>query len=292
MDLDPKLLRVFLAVLHNGSVTRAAEALNLSQPSVSKSLRRLQSVVGFALFEPRGRSIHPTSEAQLLREAALRVERELEAVRHRVIQIRQGRRGGFRIGAIPAIATTLLPRAIVEFRRQRPETLVEVELWRRERIVSEFDSHRIEIGLIYSATPDAPSGFRILANAPLKCLLPVGHHLCAMDVVTAEDLKRERMVIYHHSLDFTDALWHLIEGLTPMPNIVVEASQAAFLRDLVRRGIGISLIDGFTAADETLADMTSRPFHPELPFYIAAADRGAGMSADARAFLKIVADLC
>ena len=77
--MDPRLLRIFVAVMRYGSVTRAAEQLNTSQPSVSKALKRLEEVVGFRLFEPRGRGLTPTSRGKLLLEPALRVERELEA---------------------------------------------------------------------------------------------------------------------------------------------------------------------------------------------------------------------
>lgn len=286
MNLDPKLLRIFVTVLHSGSVTSAAEALNISQPSVSKAIRRLETVVGFKLFEPRGRSIQPTPEAQLLREDALRVERELESVRHRIIQIRHNQKRGIRVAAIPAIATVLLPQAVVEFQKQCPTATIEIELWHREKIVSEFDAGRIDIALIYSPSADVPAGFRVLANAPLRCLLFPDHRLVTKDVVTPDDLRHEKLVVYHHSLDMADMLWRLLESLTPTPQIIVEASQAAFLRDLVRRRVGISLIDGFTANDPTFTDMTSRPFKPVLPFYIAIAEQGSRMSLEAREFVS------
>lgn len=288
MDLDTRLLRVFAAVMRCGSVTRAAEELNTSQPSISKAVQRLESVTGLRLFEPRGRGIHPTREAQLLYEDALRVDREVESVRHRIMQLRQKRERGVRIATIPALATELLPRAIVAFRAERPNVAIEVELWRREKVIAELDVGSIDIALIYSPTEHVPAGFSILAAAPLHCLMPAGHRLAAKALVTPADLAGERLVVYHHSLDMADALWRLLESIEPMPAIAVEASQAGFLRDLVRRGVGISLIDAFTASDPTLSDMIARPFAPELPFYAAVATRGVALPQDGRAFLKIL----
>lgn len=291
MDIDPRLLRIFVTVMHCGSVTRAAERLNTSQPSISKALKRLEEIVGFRLFEPQGRSIYPTSKAQLLLEPALRVERELEETRHRAAEIRRGRHQGVRIAAIPAIAAALLPRAVIAFRAAYPDITLEIELWRRELILSELDAVRVDIGLLYSVTKSVPAGFRIIAEAPIFCVMPQGHPLGERRVVTAKDLQGETLVVYHNSLDYADRIWRVLEALDPMPDIVVEASQGAFLRDLVRHNVGISLIDGFTISDADMRGLVIRPFQPALPFYLAVAEQGQRMSMGGREFMRIFSDL-
>jgi DNA-binding transcriptional LysR family regulator len=288
MDIDPRLLRIFVIVMRCGSATRAAEELNTTQPSISKALHRLERAVGFRLFERRGRTLYPTAKAQLIREDALRLERELEAIGRRISEIRRGREAGFSVASNPVFATTILPRAIVELRRSRPKSTLKVEVWRTERILGELDAGRVDIGLIHSSTENVPSGFRIVANAPLKCVLVPEHPLCSASVITAQDLCKEGLIVYHNSLEFADSLWRLLENLDPMPEIIVEASQSALLRDLVRHRVGIALLDGFTAADTTLNDIVVRPFQPSLPFHLAIASRGSRLSADAREFLSIL----
>ena len=287
MNLDPRLLRVFVTVMRCGSVTRAAEQLNTSQPSISKALKRLEEVVGFRLFEPQGRGLIPTSKGQSLLEPALRVERELEEAQQRAVEIKRGRSQGIRIACIPAIAASLLPRAIVAFREHWPEVTLEVESWRRELILSELDAGRVDIGLLYSTTTSAPVGFRIIASAPTLCVMASDHHLCKKHVITPQDLCREQMVIYHNTIDYSDRLWQMLSVLDPPPNIVVEASQSALLRDLVRYNVGISLLDGFTISDAEMRGVTTRPFQPVLPFYLAIADRGQYMSAGGKEFIEI-----
>ena len=161
-------------------------------------------------------------------------------------------------------------------------------VWRTERIIAELDAGRVDIGLIHSSSENVPSGFKIIASSPLKCVLPPGHRLCNADVVKAQDLRNERLIAYHNSLDFADTFWRVIEGVDPPPEIVVEASQSALLRDLVRYRVGITLLDGFTASDTMLTDMVVKPFVPSLPFHLAVASRGSRLSADAREFLSIL----
>jgi len=216
------------------------------------------------------------------------VEREIEAIHRKVSEIRSGREAGFSVASIPAFATTVLPRAIVELRRVRPKSTLKVEVWRTERIIAELDAGRVDIGLIHSSSENVPSGFKIIASSPLKCVLPPGHRLCNADVVKAKDLRNERLIAYHNSLEFADMFWRMIESLDPMPEIVVEASQSALVRDLVRYRVGITLLDGFTASDTMLNDMVVKPFEPHLPFHLAMASRGSRLSADARDFLSIL----
>ena len=285
--MDPRLLRIFVAVMRYGSVTRSAEQLYTSQPSVSKALKRLEEVVGFRLFEPQGRGLTPTSKGKLLLEPALRVDRELEAVRQRAVEIKRGRSRGIRIASIPAIAAALLPRAIVAFRALWPGITLEIETGRRELVLSELDAERVDIGLLYSTTASAPVGFRIIASAPMLCVMPRTHRFVQKRIITPEDLRGEKMVVQHNSIDFADRLWRILTALDPPPDIVVEASQFAFLRDLVRQNVGISLLDGFTVPDAEMRGLVTRPFQPDLPSYLAIADRGQHMPVGGKEFIDV-----
>ena len=285
--MDPRLLRIFVAVMRYGSVTRSAEQLYTSQPSVSKALKRLEEVVGFRLFEPQGRGLTPTSKGKLLLEPALRVDRELEAVRQRAVEIKRGRSRGIRIATIPGIAAALLPRAIVAFRALWPGITLEIETGRRELVLSELDAERVDIGLLYSTTASAPVGFRIIASAPMLCVMPRTHRFVQKRIITPEDLRGEKMVVQHNSIDFADRLWRILTALDPPPDIVVEASQYAFLRDLVRQNVGISLLDGFTVPDAEMRGLVTRSFQPGLPSYLAIADRGQHMPAGGKEFINV-----
>lgn len=280
MDLDPRLLRIFAVVLRTGSVTRTAEELSTSQPSVTKALRRLESTVGFRLFEKRGRNLFPTAEGNMIADDAKHIEREIEAVRRRVSEIRRGRRQSVSVATLPTFATNLLPRALVELRQKSPKASVKIEAWSRSLVLSEFDAGRFDIGLIFTTSEYAPAGFEIVANAPVCCLLPIGHRLCRKREITPTDLRNEKLLMYHSSLDVADPIWRVLDSLSPPPEIFVEASQAALLRDLVRHKLGVALVDGFTSNDPTFGDLVVRPFSPSIPCYLAIAIRQSNLPYD------------
>lgn len=118
-------LEVLLAISRHGSLTATADALNVSQPAVSQWLADIESAVGVALFV-RGRRLQPTAyldavlrHAQRLVADSWRLEREIGA-------IGAGRSGTVRIGAMPVAGPALLPRALLQLRREGLDLRIEV----------------------------------------------------------------------------------------------------------------------------------------------------------------------
>lgn len=115
-------LEVLLAISRHGSLTATADALNVSQPAVSQWLADIESAVGVPLFV-RGRRLQPTAyldpvlrHAQRLVADSWRLEREIGA----------GRSGTVRIGAMPVAGSALLPRALLQLRREGLDLRIEV----------------------------------------------------------------------------------------------------------------------------------------------------------------------
>jgi DNA-binding transcriptional LysR family regulator len=120
--MNARQLEVFRAIMRNGSMTAAAEALHVSQPAVSKILRHFESQLGYTLFERLGGRLLPTMEARLRFDDADRMFREIEAVRLFVDLSTCGRslRQAKIFAATPHMAVVragILPRIIVQLGR-------------------------------------------------------------------------------------------------------------------------------------------------------------------------------
>ena len=119
-QLDLRDLRYFEAIAQSGHVGRAAKAVFRSQPALTGAVRRLEAVLGTALFQRAGRGIRLTAagDALLARARALRIASE-DAVRE-VADLGKGLAGQVRVGAVPTAARFLLPPACGEFLRHAP----------------------------------------------------------------------------------------------------------------------------------------------------------------------------
>lgn len=119
--MDLRDLRYFLKVAEFGHLGRAAEALNLSQPALSKCIQRLEDAYGVALFDRAGRGIVLTEAGKLLQERYQLLAHDLEDIRIQVSSFRKGIAGTVRVGCSASIAQFFLPGVCRTLREKAPD---------------------------------------------------------------------------------------------------------------------------------------------------------------------------
>lgn len=159
---DLRLLRSFVMVARLGAVTKAATALNLTQPALSQHLRELNQITGTALFEKHGRGIILTSAGSLLLEEVgpllEQLDLSLQTIQARGEQVR----GTLRIGAIASYSRTLVMPTVAKMLSVFPElfvTAVELTGAEIDRALLEGD---IDVGISFSKTSAAGIDQRLL----------------------------------------------------------------------------------------------------------------------------------
>lgn len=124
--MDIRQISYFLRVVEEGSVTRAAERLNIAQPTLSKSIKYLEHQLGVELFERLPRGVKLTVYGEKLLDHARHVEVQMGAAIKDLNGIKSGNVGKVRIGAGPSWLRRLLPEAIAEVLDERPDINVSV----------------------------------------------------------------------------------------------------------------------------------------------------------------------
>lgn len=125
-DIDWNLLRSFLAVVEAGSLTRAAEGLSISQPTLSRQVAALEAAVGAPLFERTARRLRPTAAGQTLVEPALRMRAAVQAASSALTRRGDELAGSVRLTASEVVSAFVLPEVLTRLARRYPE--IEVEL--------------------------------------------------------------------------------------------------------------------------------------------------------------------
>jgi DNA-binding transcriptional LysR family regulator len=120
-------LRHLIAVVEAGTVRRAAKALFLSQSSVTKSIHQLEQSLGVELLHRHAHGVTPTAAGRALIARAKVIEAELREARNDLDVIQGARGGEIRVGVSPAVAMSLLPRAILDFKRARPKVRFHIQ---------------------------------------------------------------------------------------------------------------------------------------------------------------------
>ncbi len=264
--MNLRQLEAFRAVMVVGSVTGAAEMLNVSQPGVSRLIADLEHAVGFKLFIRRKGRLHPSPEGINFYEELERTFVGVESLKKAAQEIRDLRRGHLRIVAMPAVCLEILPATIKKFHDINPDIKISLEVQSSPRIVEWVSARHFDIG-VGTLTLDQ-AGVEIAHSFRTHCVFtgPAGHPLGDKEIVRPPDLENEPFIsLAQHTL----AALHvdqLFNRANIRRNIRIETQPSFSVCALAAQGIGVGLVDPMTAEFFRDKDIVIRPFKPDVPF--------------------------
>ncbi|GAA2522883.1 LysR family transcriptional regulator [Winogradskya humida] len=149
--MDIRQLRYLVTVVHERSVSRAAERLAMTQPPLSAAIAQLERELGVPLLERHPRGVEPTEAGRYLIEQATQILESMEAAAATVRAVGTGRRGRLTIAASPAIAQDLLPAVLGQFDETSPEVTTEIHDAADPDVVTRVRDRDSDVGLVYCA---------------------------------------------------------------------------------------------------------------------------------------------
>lgn len=244
-----RYIELFHAVLSTGSLTGAANLLNISQPAASKALQQAESHLGFPLFSRvRGR-LQPTQQALLMRHQIDRLMRDLYDLRRLAVNITRPESQPLRVTSTPALAQTLVPDAIAQLGKVYPGATVELFTQHSAVMCESLMLREADIGLTLQDISHHGLRQEPLCRGTIKVIAPPGWW-------PERDLDRPlpiKALADQPMIGITvqDALGAMLQShlskVEPAPrtNVWVQTYQLAC--SLVARGGGLALVDPFTA---------------------------------------------
>ncbi|MHB8786137.1 MAG: LysR family transcriptional regulator [Thauera sp.] len=255
MRLTFHQLRLLLAVSRLGSVTRAAQRLHLTQPTLSAQLRQLAEQVGLPLFERVGRKLHLTAAGHAVLDTAQRVEQELESLDETLAELRGDVVGRLQL-AVVSTAETFIPRLLGDFRRERPAVEVSLVVLNRDAVIRRLADNRDDL-YIMSRPPLAPPvvATPFLSN-PLVVVAAADHPLAGHESLPIEALSDEEFVLREPGSGTRQAAeqFFAAHGLALRPRLELGSNEA--VKQAVAGGLGLSLLSAHAlahAVDEGIA---------------------------------------
>lgn len=232
------LFRAFHAVAEQGSFTRAAESLRLTQPTLSGQVKALEEAYGIKLFERRGRGVELTSlgrELQSVTRKFFGLEEEAEQL---LLAARGLSRGHLRLAADAPAHIGLL----AAFNRHYPGITVSFNLGNSERVREWVLDHRADIGII----PDA-AGDRRLYGVPyrqerLVAFVPRDHPWAARRLVRFEELADYRLVLRERGSQTRSLLESALAKHGISLRDMMEIGSREAVREAIASGLGVSVV--------------------------------------------------
>lgn len=258
--IQSRQIEAFRAVMLAGSMTAAAERMNVTQPAVSRLIRDLEHEAGVPLFRRRGNQVAPTPQAHALLDEVERSFVGLGRIAEFARELRLGPTGLLRLATLPAMAA-FLPRFVARYCQERPRLRVVLDSFSSPLI-----RERVAEGVFDLGVCAAPFSYPGLVSTPLEdeavAVIPAGHRLAALPAVGVTDLRGEDMVLIDKFLEgrhpFELALQAMDLGrVLRTPLCTIACAMAA-------EGAGITLADPFSASEFVGRGVVIRPFAPAV----------------------------
>lgn len=250
-------LRYFLAVVQTGSFTRGAERANVSQPSLSAQIAKLEDELGGVLFERGRQGARLTARGRLLHTRAGEIIHQLERVQLEMEELEGLRRGGIHLGCLPATGTYLLPPLLQSFTNTHPGLEVELTEASSPGLAGALRNFEVEMAITDEAGLGPGLEADTLFTEPVILALPLGHHLAGPGLagpgVSLEELKDESFIMMKQSHGFQKIIRESLEGAGVQPRVVLESGEIETIQGLVAAGLGIGLVPRMIRRDTGLA---------------------------------------
>jgi DNA-binding transcriptional LysR family regulator len=266
-NITLRQIEAFKAVMENGTISRAAELLNISQPAASRLIAYLEIDAGFRLFDRAKGRIAPTRQALRLYDELTRIFSGVRQVENAIDAIRRNEQGRLAIGVMPGLAGSFMQRALSGFLLEHPSVFCSVEAAGSQRILDWLIARRLDVGLVDAGIDNPYVVSEPLMRQPLICILPLGHPLASKTMIRPEDLRNVAFVRPHTDTYVGQVIDRMLDDAGIEVRTVLVANVAPTLCESVAAGLGVSLVPLlFVSGLEQR--LIVRPFEPEILYNI------------------------
>lgn len=261
-------IEVFHAVYVNGSISAAARALQVSQPSVSKMLRHAEDQLGFQLFAlVRGRLV-PTDEGHALFRDADEVFERLRSLQQTAKNMRTHGGGHIRLAVVPSLGLSVAPRAIARFRQRHPGVTFDVQTLHHDDLFRSLYERECDVAIAYNPPPHPRMICIPLGQAELAVLFQREALHAPEPRFPLSRLNDSDVIGLASSGPIGDLLDSELKRQNVVIREVVSAQTFYVAAALARYGAGVTIVDEFTARASVTQDTDFRPLEPAARFNI------------------------
>ena len=239
--MDLGALRIFLAVAHERSFSRAAAKVHRTQPAVSQAVRRLEIELGEQLFDRSSKTGTLTEAGRMLQNYGQRIVRLAEETESAVRELRDLRRGRVLIGANEAAVHTLLP-LIARFRQQHPDITIDVRRVPARQIAVEVQQGSLDFGAL-TFHPSEEGLLEVpIGTDELVLLVPPTHALAKRRSVAMDDIAEEAVVAHNDPSPARERVLRLFEEKQVPLRMVISLPSLDGIKRAIEMRIGVALL--------------------------------------------------
>jgi DNA-binding transcriptional LysR family regulator len=268
MNLTFRQLRLFMALADTGSVSAAARALHVTQPTASMQLKEITQSIGMPVYEVVGKRVFLTEAGRELAETARAIAGEWEALRQKFDAMRGLTRGRLRV-ALVNTAQYFMPRLLGGFCQQHPEIDISLQVLNRDGVVARLRDNLDDLYIMSMPPADIELDDDVFMPNPLLLVAAATHPLAKKHKLSLEKLATDRFILRESGSGTRMATEQLFDAHSFRPGLRMELGSNEAIRQAVAAGLGVAVLsrhalDIGQAKEEVVAlDVQGFPLHSQ-----------------------------
>ncbi|GCB53432.1 LysR family transcriptional regulator [Streptomyces sp. NL15-2K] len=289
--MELRELEWFTTLAETEHMTEASLCLNVSQPTLSRALARLERKLGVKLFDRHHSGLRLNKYGEIFQAHALRAMSELDRGEERIVTLVDPERGSVSLGFVHSFGGWLVPDLLHRYRELAPSTSFELRGGACDAVIDDVRQGSVDIGFVAPEPVADDLEWIPLGREPLCLGIPPGHAFEGRDHVAIADLAHEPMVALRAGFGLRHVTDRLCRDAGFSPRVEIEVTELSTLHALVAAGMGVAVVPAPTPGHTQGSVIRGIPFSDPTAFrHYGAVTRRCGPSGlAARRFLKFVA---
>lgn len=242
MQINLNHLRIFYYAARERNLTKAAEALFVTQPAVTMQIKALEQYLEAPLFRKRGKFLELTDEGNVLYKYAQRIFGIVDEMEHALKGFASLTHGSLIIGTTRSFARYLMPKLLSGYQEKFPGIKVSLEVGSSAEIAEGVATFKYDLAIV--GRIPLPSKVKAIPFKPEEfCVVASPHHpLAKKGAVSWQELEREPIIIREPGSGSRHLMLSLLDSRGVKPSVLLEAGSVEFIKEYVIQGRGISFL--------------------------------------------------
>ncbi|RKN70690.1 LysR family transcriptional regulator [Paenibacillus ginsengarvi] len=245
-------LEYFQVVAEEEHFTRAAQLLSIAQPTLSRSIAKLEEELGVPLFDRQGRHVKLNRYGQLFYRRATRILREMTDAKREIADMQNPEQGSVSLAFLKSLGLSSVPELLRQFRRRYPYVTFQLHQNSTNAMLDQLEAGEIDYGLA-SITEMRPGiEWQQLWSEDIYVYVPNDHILADRSSVRLDELAHESFVILKQGYGARTVFDEACRKAGIAPHIAFESDEAVSAIGFVKAGLGITMLPAISGIDMTL----------------------------------------
>lgn len=233
---------VFKTIVESGSFSKASERLYIAQPSLSKTIQRMEKSLGVTLFERSNRINRLTEEGRIVYEKAIAVLQQMKELQYQLQDSNEHVQGHVKVGLPQIIGTFFFPKVAKALCKKHPGVSLEIVEEGGLGVERLVEKGEVDVAFVVIPARSKELEERLIFEAPFVACLPSEHFLKDERQIALAQLAQEDWILFDPTFALRQVVLESCRRERFVPNIAYSTTQWDLLLALVREGLGVAIV--------------------------------------------------